>query len=81
MADLERFLEANGPSLFRLLFRISTREDVAEDLMQDLFVKLRASAGFRSADQPLAYARRVATNLALDWREKVVAETARLFER
>jgi len=60
-------LTAHGGGLYALLWRITRREDVAEDLMQDLAIKLGRAPGFAAADHPLAYARRAATNLAMDW--------------
>jgi RNA polymerase sigma factor (sigma-70 family) len=57
----------HGKRLYRLLVRLTLREDVAEDLLQDLFVKLSRAAGFAEADDPYAYARRAATNLAFSW--------------
>jgi RNA polymerase sigma factor (sigma-70 family) len=47
---------------------MTLREEVAEDLLQELFLKLQASDGFRSAVNPLAYARGAALHLAFDWR-------------
>ncbi len=63
-------LEAHGNQLFALLFRLTLRHDVADDLLQDLFCKLAARDGFRRADNRLAYAHRMATNLAFDWRRR-----------
>lgn len=61
-------LDEHGARLHALLLRLTLRHDVAEDLMQDLFCKLVASGSFRAADNALAYAIRMATNLALDHR-------------
>jgi RNA polymerase sigma-70 factor (ECF subfamily) len=66
--DILDLLDSSGPYLFRLLHRVTLREDVAEDLLQELFLKLRASDGFRSATNRLAYARSTALHLAFDWR-------------
>jgi RNA polymerase sigma factor (sigma-70 family) len=68
--DALALLETHGKQLFALLFRLTLRNDVAEDLLQDLFCKLAASDGFRRAENRLAYAHRMATNLALDWRRR-----------
>ncbi len=68
MAELIEFLDNHGRVLLQLLYRVTMREDVSEDLMQELFLKLKASDGFRSAENPLAYARRTALHLAFDWR-------------
>ena len=69
-------LEAHGKQLFALLFRLTLRHDVADDLLQDLFCKLAASDGFRRANNRLAYAHRMATNLAFDWRRRQRFATA-----
>jgi RNA polymerase sigma factor (sigma-70 family) len=61
-------LETAGPRLHALLWRLTLRLDIAEDLMQELFINLDRSPGFIAADDPLAYARRAAVNLALNWR-------------
>ena len=61
-------LSDHGGRLHALLARLTLREDIAEDLMQELFLKLTQSNGFAGARDPLAYALRAATNLALDWR-------------
>jgi RNA polymerase sigma factor (sigma-70 family) len=50
-----------------MLVRLTLRHEVAEDLLQDLFVRLHASAAFRKAVNPRAYARRAAMRLAFDW--------------
>ncbi len=64
--------------MFALLWRLTSRVDVAEDLLQELTVKLAASDTFAKADLPLAFARRSATNLALDWRRARVRREALL---
>jgi RNA polymerase sigma-70 factor (ECF subfamily) len=61
-------LDEHGARLHALLLRLTLRPDVAEDLMQDLFCKLVSSDHFRAANNPAAYAIRMATNLALDYR-------------
>ncbi len=68
MKELLQLLDSSGPYLFRLLHRLTLREDVADDLLQELFLKLRASDGFRSGTNRPAYARRTALHLAFDWR-------------
>jgi len=60
-------LEQHGDQMFFLLKRITHSDIAAEDLLQDLFLRLRQSAAFARADDPAAYARRVALNLGLDW--------------
>jgi RNA polymerase sigma-70 factor (ECF subfamily) len=68
--DALALLETHGKQLFALLFRLTLRNDAAEDLLQDLFCKLAASDGFHRAENRLAYAHRMATNLAFDWRRR-----------
>lgn len=71
MADsILALLERAGPGLHALLTRLTLREDVAEDLMQDLFLKLCNARALEGASNPSAYARRVAINLAFDWRRR-----------
>src|SRR4051794_7288180 len=66
--DLIAILDAHGPALHALLLRLTLRQDVADDLLQELFVKLAGSRSFRAAIDPVAYVKRAAVNLALDWR-------------
>ena len=54
----------------RCLVRLTLRADVAEDLLQDLFCKLVQNPRFAQADDPAAYARRMAMNLAFDHRRR-----------
>ena len=61
-------LDRHGSDLYALLHRLTLSEHVAEDLLQELFMKLRDSKSFAAADRKLAYARRSAMNLAIDWR-------------
>lgn len=61
-------LDAHGAALHALLLRLTLRPDVADDLLQELFVKLATSPQLHVADNPLAYVKRAAINLALDWR-------------
>ncbi len=65
---LLELLDRSGANLFALLIRLTLREDVAEDLMQELFLKLRSAPSQASIGCWQAYARRVAINLAFDWR-------------
>lgn len=66
--DLLGLLEAQGAALHATLWRLTLRPDVADDLLQELFVKLADSATFHASDHPVAYLKRAAINLALDWR-------------
>jgi len=67
---LLELLDRSGASLFALLTRLTLRQDVAEDLMQELFLKLRSAPDQASIDCWQGYARRVAINLAFDWRRR-----------
>lgn len=60
-------LNAHGERLYRLLVRLTLREDVAEDLLQDLALKLAQAGSFAAAEDPYAYARKAAVNLAFSW--------------
>ncbi|HPP20831.1 MAG: sigma-70 family RNA polymerase sigma factor [Phycisphaerae bacterium] len=60
-------LNSHGERLYRLLVRLCLREDVAEDLLQDLAVKLSQASSFAAAQDPYAYARKAAVNLAFSW--------------
>lgn len=53
-----------------MLYRITLSEDVAADLLQELFLKLADTKLNRSIDNRSAYARRIAINLALEWRRR-----------
>jgi RNA polymerase sigma-70 factor (ECF subfamily) len=59
-------LEAHAPAVHALLLRLTLRRDVADELLQDLFV--RAASRAAGVDNPGAYLRRAAVNLAMDWR-------------
>ena len=61
-------LDEHGVRLHALLLRLTLRSDVAEDLMQELFCKLVQNERFAGATHPVAYATRMATNLAFDHR-------------
>ncbi len=68
--ELLELLDKSGASLFTLLTRLTLRQDAAEELMQELFLRLSSSRGFEKSNSRDAYARRVAINLAFDWRRK-----------
>jgi len=63
-------LDAHGAELHTLLVRLTLRPDVADDLLQDLFLKLSDSLLPAAAADPRAYVRRMAINLAFDWRRQ-----------
>lgn len=68
--DVLKLLSEHGNRLYALLYRLTLDHDVADDLMQELFLNLTRRQGFATADDPLGYAIRSATNLAFDWRRK-----------
>jgi RNA polymerase sigma-70 factor (ECF subfamily) len=67
---LTAVLDSDGPALHALLWRLTLREDAAHDLLQELCVRLLRSDSFAAAESPVAFARRAAINLALDWRRR-----------
>lgn len=68
--QLLKLLDDNGAKLHALLYRLTLRYDIAEDIMQDMFIKLCDFKGLDEVKDLGAYARRVAINLAFDWRRK-----------
>jgi RNA polymerase sigma-70 factor, ECF subfamily len=69
-ADLLELLDHYGAGLYALLARLTLREDVAQELMQELFLKLHGTKDQGRIECWYAYARRVAINLAFDWRRR-----------
>lgn len=65
-------LQRDGAALYGLLYRLTLRHEVAEDLLQELFLKLRQVKHAPPIQNPTAYARRMALNLAFDWRRRQV---------
>lgn len=65
-----KLLDTSGTALHALLTKLTLCEHTTSDLIQELFVRLCNSKGFEKAEDPLAYACRVAINLALDLRKK-----------
>ena len=63
-------LDRSGGHLHGLLGRLTLSRDAAGDLIQELFIRLCKSNGLERARDPFAYARRVAINLAFEWRRK-----------
>ena len=63
-------LDSSGRALYGLLFRVTLREHIAEELMQELFIKLNDNKKLAKIENPAAYARKTAINLAFDWRRK-----------
>ena len=67
---LLELLDKSGAGLHRLLTRLTLNEQTAEDLMQDLFLKLGNSGHIENITDLDAYAYRMASNLAFDWRRR-----------
>lgn len=67
---LLKLLEDDGTKLHALLYRLTLRYDVTEDLMQEMSIKLFSYKGLDEIENIGHYARRVAINLAFDWRRK-----------
>lgn len=63
-------LDRHGPQLFRLLYRLTLSHDAAEDLLQELMCMLLKSEACWTAENPTAYASRMAMNLAFQWRRR-----------
>lgn len=71
MDDFDDFVADGAESLLRTAHLITWDADEAEDLVQEcLFKVARRWARVRRMDQPLAFARRVLINLAVDGGEK-----------
>lgn len=77
---LLELLEKSGASLYAFLTQLTLREEIAEELMQELFMKLSDYKGLDKVVNWGAYARRVAINLAFDWRRKQKQTALRLSE-
>jgi RNA polymerase sigma factor (sigma-70 family) len=67
---LLELLDKSGAGLHRLLTRLTLNEHTAEDLMQDLFLKLGNLGHIENITDLDAYAYRMASNLAFDWRRR-----------
>lgn len=66
---LLEILNRDGGDLFALFVRVTLCQDAAEELMQELFLKLRLARNIDRVVNPIAYVRRIALNLAFDWRK------------
>ena len=69
-ANILELLDTSGARLHALLSRLTLDGHATGDLMQELFIRLSNSSGFDRAENQFAYAYKVATNLAFDWRKK-----------
>jgi RNA polymerase sigma factor (sigma-70 family) len=67
---LLELLDKSGAGLHRLLTRLTLNEHTAEDLLQELFIKLGSSRHIENITDLDAYAFRMASNLAFDWRRR-----------
>lgn len=75
---LIKTLENESASLHKLLLKLVLREDIAEDLFQELFLKiLDRNFGF-TIKNPKNYLKKVAINLALDWRKQEILKKTNL---
>ena len=63
-----KVLQDHGPAAHALLLRLTLRPDVADDLLHELFVRTARKIG--GAENAGGYIRRVAINLAMDWRRR-----------
>jgi RNA polymerase sigma factor (sigma-70 family) len=63
-----KVLVTQSAALHALLLRLTLRQDTADDLLHELLIRLSQSRAFAAAEDPAAYARRAAINLAMDWR-------------
>src|SRR5579863_8868052 len=67
MNDFEQFVAGSAESLLRTAHLITWDAGEAEDLVQECLVRVaRRWMKVRRMDQPLAYARRILINLAVD---------------
>ena len=65
LTDLDR---QQGRALYGMLYRLTLDTEAAADLLQELFLCLVRSVEFTDAADPVAYAYRVAMNLASNYR-------------
>ncbi len=67
MIDFDQFVNSSGDGLVRTAYLIVWDLPEAEDLVQETFFKIaKRWPKVRRMDHPLAYARRILVNLALD---------------
>jgi RNA polymerase sigma-70 factor (sigma-E family) len=79
MDDFDTFVSASVESLLRTAVLITWDDGEAEDLVQDCLLKVaRRWPRVRRMDQPIAYARRILINLALDSKRSRVRRRAEL---
>jgi len=65
--EFDRFVADHGGALLRTAYAITGDRGAAEDLVQDCLLRVAGRwPRVRAMDKPLAYARRVLVNLALD---------------
>lgn len=65
--DIERWYDEHAGALFALLLNLTRDESDARDLLQEVFLRLaNQSEHFSAADDPRAYALRLAHNAAVD---------------
>ena len=78
--ELTEFVEASSPALQRTAYLVCADRELARDVVQDALFRLcRAWPKVRRIDNPLAYARRMVVNAAIDasrrpWRREGATE-------
>ena len=65
-----KVLDEDGSQIYGMLYHLVLNEKVAEELFQDLFLKLSEIKHIDKIIDLNAYAKKVAINLAFDWRKK-----------
>ena len=79
MIDFDQFVTDSADGLLRTAYLIVWDLPEAEDLVQETFLKVaRRWPKVRRMDHPLAYARRILVNLALDGRSRRTRARAEL---
>lgn len=73
--SLEGLFRQHQPRILRQLGR-SVARDAAPDLCQEAFLRIASAAETRTIAKPLAYLRRAAANLAIDYVRRVVRRPA-----
>jgi RNA polymerase sigma-70 factor (sigma-E family) len=75
--EFEAFVEANGVRLLRLAFLLTGEQHDAEDLAQDALTRIQSRwIRVSSADDPVAYARRILINHYLNGKRRRVVTVA-----
>ena len=75
-AKILKVLDEDGSQIYGMLYHLVLNEKVAEELFQDLFLKLSEYKHIDNIIDLNAYAKKIAINLAFDWRKKNKAAVA-----